>query len=642
MLRKTIVVLLLLFSISLYHLDAKNDLGLTPECEQLYELVDEAVGTPDFELLNRQLFDLAISRNDKQAELQYYLLELRHLCRGSSKEQVLTAMDNLMKKAQEMGQLQFYFNAYTRAAMYLTDNEHDEFAVMDLIKRMLVDAKDLNSEYGIYEGNRYLSLIYWQKGDYVNSRRYALNAYKVYANTTDPIIKNETVIIRTLLELSETYHIDNDSTRLFLDEAEKIAAVPIDSLRCCYHESRYYARKGDMKTYAKYRDEVKSSTRYYKRYYPKGDLMYQATEAAAKGDWDTFRNNVAQFNNAIDLKYFSELASLYKNDAALAFVETKLVDILYYSLAESHGNNVDQFAALMGNTELSNTLSATERKLDRSNMIVVISLFVVLLLLISFIVNYIHKKQKETAEREKYIEQLRKSRDEADKANRLKTTFVQNMSHEIRTPLNALVGFAQLLSLPDGTLTPEEKQQYAEFVTNSSLVLTGLIDDILNLSDIETGNYKITITQMRPSTACDFALKMVEGRVPPAIKLIYEEKVPEDLTIKSDVMRIQQILINYLTNAIKNTEKGSITIGCTTEETKGYVTFYVADTGIGVPPDKAEVIFNRYVKLDSFKQGAGLGLSICSILAEKLGGKVYLDRNYSPGARFVLDIPIAD
>ena len=239
MLRKTIVVLLLLFSISLYHLDAKNDLGLTPECEQLYELVDEAVGTPDFELLNRQLFDLAVSRNDKQAELQYYLLELRHLCRGSSKEQVLTAMDNLMKKAQEMGQLQFYFNAYTRAAMYLTDNEHDEFAVMDLIKRMLVDAKDLNSEYGIYEGNRYLSLIYWQKGDYVNSRRYALNAYKVYANTTDPIIKNETVIIRTLLELSETYHIDNDSTRLFLDEAEKIAAVPIDSLRCCYHESRY-------------------------------------------------------------------------------------------------------------------------------------------------------------------------------------------------------------------------------------------------------------------------------------------------------------------------------------------------------------------------------------------------------------------
>ena len=152
-----------------------------------------------------------------------------------------------------------------------------------------------------------------------------------------------------------------------------------------------------MKTYAKYRDEVKSSTRYYKRYYPKGDLMYQTTEAAAKGDWDTFRNNVAQFNNAIDLKYFSELASLYKNDAALAFVEARLVDILYYSLAESHGNNVDQFAALMGNTELSNTLSATERKLDRSNMIVVISLFVVLLLLISFIVNYIHKKQKEAA-----------------------------------------------------------------------------------------------------------------------------------------------------------------------------------------------------------------------------------------------------
>ena len=640
MLRKPLVVIILLISVGLNRLEAKNDLGLIPECEQLYQLVDEAVGTPDFEPLNQQLHDLAVSRKDGQAELQYYLLELRHLCRGSSKDQVLTAMDNLMKKAQEMGQLQFYFNAYTRAAMYLTDIEHDEFAVMDLIKRMLVDAKEFGSEYGIYEGNRYLSLIYWQKGDYVNSRRYARNAYNVYANTTDPIIKNETVIIRTLLELSETYTIDNDSTRLFLDEAEKIAAVPIDTFRCYYHESRYYARKGDMDSYARYRDLVRNSDRYYRRYYPQGDLMYQTTEAAAQGDWDTFRNNVAQFNTAIDLKYFSELAALYKNDEALAYVEMRLVDLLYSSLAESHGNNVDQFAALMGNTELSNTLSDTERKLDRTNRILVIALFAILMLLIVFISNYIVKKQKETAEREKYIEQLRKSRDEADKANKLKTTFVQNMSHEIRTPLNALVGFAQLLSLPDGTLTPEEKEQYAEFVTNSSLVLTGLIDDILNLSDIETGNYKITITQMRPAAACDFALKIVEGRVPPAIKLIFENKVPADLVIKSDVMRIQQILINYLTNAIKNTEKGTITLGCTVDETPGCVSFYVADTGIGVPVDKAEIIFNRYVKLDSFKQGAGLGLSICSILAEKLGGKVYLDRNYSPGARFVLDIPI--
>ena len=147
---------------------------------------------------------------------------------------------------------------------------------------------------------------------------------------------------------------------------------------------------------------------------------------------------------------------------------------------------------------------------------------------------------------------------------------------------------------------------------------------------------------LKPASACNFAMRIVEGRIKPEIKLVFDNKVPDNLVIKSDILRIQQILTNFLTNAIKNTEKGSITLGCTTEETPGFVSFYVADTGIGVPPDKAEEIFGRYVKLDSFKPGTGLGLCICRSLAEKLGGKVYLDREYSPGARFVLDIPVSE
>lgn len=625
---------------SLAHCADKNELGLCPQCQEMYELVDEAVGTSVFDSLNHQFYQLAISHKDKNAELQYYLLQLRHLCRGSSKEQVQKAMEELKEKALEMGELRYYFNAYTRAAMYMTDIEKDEIAVMDLISQMLVEAQNLESEYGFCEGNRYLALIYWQKGDYVNSRKYALAAYDVYSKTKDPIIKNETVIIRTVLELSETYPIDNDSTKLFLDEARKIAAVEIDSVRCDYHESRYYARKGDMKNYAVRRDRVKSSERYYKRYYPEGDLMFEATEAAASGDWNTFRRDVAEFHTVNDLKYFAELANLYGNNVELAHVEGALVELLSLLISQSHGSDVAQLAALMGNTELSKSLNATERKLDRSNKLVITFLSAFLILLVFFMVNYILKKKREDAEKERLILKLKKSRDEADKANKLKTTFVQNMSHEIRTPLNALVGFAQLLSLPDGTLTPEEKEEFSEVVSNSSTVLIGLIDDILNMSDIETGNYKISISPFNPVSACEFALKIVEGRVRPSTKLVFENKLGGELEINSDIMRVQQILTNFLTNAIKNTEKGSITLGCTTDEAPGYVTFYVADTGIGVPPDKADIIFNRYVKLDSFKQGAGLGLSICSILSEKLGGRVYLDRNYYPGARFVLELPL--
>ena len=171
-------------------------------------------------------------------------------------------------------------------------------------------------------------------------------------------------------------------------------------------------------------------------------------------------------------------------------------------------------------------------------------------------------------------------------------------------------------------------------------MLTGLIDDILNMADIETGNYKIRLSRFKPASVCAFALRIVEGRVSADVKLVFENRVSEDLSVNSDMLRVQQILTNFLTNAIKNTESGTITIGCTTEEAPGYVSFYVADTGVGVPPEKADVIFDRYVKLDNFKPGTGLGLSICRILASKLQGLVYLDRNYSPGARFVLNIPL--
>ncbi|MGM9787181.1 MAG: sensor histidine kinase [Candidatus Cryptobacteroides sp.] len=622
-------------------LNAKNELDLCPQCQEMYETVDEAVGKSNFESLNRQFHKLAIEHGDKNAELQYYLLELRHCCRGSSKEQVLEAMENLRSKAIEMGELKFLFNAYSRTAMYMTDFEHDEVAVMKLIRQMLVEAHNYNSEYGFYEGNRYLALLYWQKGDYINSRKYALEAYNIYSNTTDPIIKNETVIVRTLLELAETYTVNNDSSRLFIEEAQKISAVAIDSVRCAYHESRYCALKGDMKNYAVLRDYVRNSHRYYKRYYPLGDLMYEATEAAVAGNWRVFRENVAQFNTVMDLKYFAELARRYGNESELATVEGALIDVIYSSFSQSHSNDIAALAALMGNSELSFNLNATEEKLERSNKLVIAFLSACLVLIILFMAVYIIEKYKEDAEKEKLIDQLRKSRDEADRANRMKTTFVQNMSHEIRTPLNAMVGFAQLLSLPDGYLTAEEKKEYSEIVSNSGDVLTGLIDDILSLADIENGNYKITLNPFKPASACYFSMKIVEGRVREDIKLIFNNNVSDDLMVNSDIMRVQQILTNFLTNAIKNTEKGSITLGCTTEENPGFVSFYVADTGIGVPADKAEAIFDRYVKLDEFKQGTGLGLCICRILAEKLGGKVWLDSSYSPGARFVLDIPLA-
>ena len=179
----------LLFAGSL-SLQAQDDLGLYPECHCLYMQADEAVGKSSFDSLSREFHKLAIAKGDKNSILQYHLLELRHLCMGSSKEQVLEAMEQLKEKALEMGELKYFFNAYTRTAMYMEDVEHDETAVLELLLEMLSEATKYNSEYGFYEGHRYLALICWKQGDFINARRHALKAYGIYSETKDPIINH--------------------------------------------------------------------------------------------------------------------------------------------------------------------------------------------------------------------------------------------------------------------------------------------------------------------------------------------------------------------------------------------------------------------------------------------------------------------
>lgn len=223
-------------------------------------------------------------------------------------------------------------------------------------------------------------------------------------------------------------------------------------------------------------------------------------------------------------------------------------------------------------------------------------------------------------------------------ANKAKTRFLHNMSHEIRTPLNAMFGFAQLLGLPDGSCTQEEKDQYNSYIYNSYRMLDMLISDIIDIADSEHGNYRIEISDVNINDICRIALQSVEFRVPAGVRMYFTTDCPDDMIVQSDGRRIQQVLINYLTNACKNTREGEIHLHCSVTEKPGKITLSVADTGTGVPKEKADVIFNRFTKLNEFVQGSGLGLNICQTIANKLQGEVYLDTSYTNGARFVFVI----
>lgn len=220
-------------------------------------------------------------------------------------------------------------------------------------------------------------------------------------------------------------------------------------------------------------------------------------------------------------------------------------------------------------------------------------------------------------------------------ANKAKTKFLQNMSHEIRTPLNAMFGFAQLLGMPDGSWTDEEKDKYNSYVYNSYNMLEMLINDILDVADSENGNYQIVMSDVRINDVCRNSMMSVEFRCPAGVEMKFTSDLPDDYVMTTDARRIQQVLINYLTNACKNTKKGFIHLNCSEKEKPGRITFSVTDTGKGVPPEKADEIFGRFTKLDQFVQGSGLGLNICHTIASKLGGEVYLDTTYTGGARFV-------
>lgn len=241
----------------------------------------------------------------------------------------------------------------------------------------------------------------------------------------------------------------------------------------------------------------------------------------------------------------------------------------------------------------------------------------------------------------KQIASLTQKLEEARQESKLKDVYLHNICHEIRNPLNAVVGFAQLVSLPDDIVSQKEKEEYNDYITQNSSLLMLVVDDILNISDIKSGNYKISKAPAPLNNIGVSVIASVKYRVTDKVKLSFTSDFDDSFMLVTDVRRVQQILINFLTNAIKHTSDGSIVLHCSRDENPGMVTFSVTDTGEGVPSEQADKIFDRFTKLNDFVEGTGLGLNICKTLAERLKGKVYLDKTYSEkGARFVFAHPI--
>lgn len=239
----------------------------------------------------------------------------------------------------------------------------------------------------------------------------------------------------------------------------------------------------------------------------------------------------------------------------------------------------------------------------------------------------------------KALEQALISKEES----RLKTQFVNNISHDIRTPLNAVIGYSQLLAMAGEQLSEAEKTEYMQYIENSGELLTMLIDDILSISDIEHDILKINLTRACCNTICQKAVSCSTMRVLKGVELSFSSAYPDDFEILTDPKRVQQILINMISNSCKATTQGWIRVYCGPSAKEGFIDFVVTDTGCGVSPEKAEEIFKRFVSVENNENGVGhgLGLDICQKLSHRMGGSIWLDQSYTGGARFVLTLPVA-
>ncbi len=285
-----------------------------------------------------------------------------------------------------------------------------------------------------------------------------------------------------------------------------------------------------------------------------------------------------------------------------------------------------------------------ERMAEKQRQILFLSVvFIILLCLLYVLLLYYQRarrlKNELLKEKHSLLESennLKCEKAKAEEASRMKSAFIANMSHEIRTPLNAIVGFSDLLV--DGSGDPDEADMYASVIKNNTEQLLNLVNDVLDLSRMETGDLNFKFDDYSLTECCQRALDSVRHRIPEGVELTFTPDIIP-VTLHTDKLRLLQILTNLLTNSAKFTQKGEINLSYKVDDDGKQVHISVTDTGCGIPKEKQSSVFQRFEKLDDYKPGAGLGLSICTLIADRLNGTFAIDPTYENGARFIFTHP---
>lgn len=570
-------------------------------------------------------------------------------------------VDSVTKARQETPLVKFDFlNYYCR--YYLINGEY-ELAMNEAVMLQML-SKEKNNLTGLISSNEYLGLVYLLIGrdrDAVTAFEEALDMLK---GTDWPDYELQIIpyLLIAYLHLGELDHVKS-TLACFEESLEKVESCekdfvnyPFKAKRCLLY-ANYLNLYVAEKNLSKARETVSLLPSYMDDSMgPDVTSVYDLAMARYYFFIKDYSQAIREIDKVLAVDYSSEPLKL-KVDILKASGKTNEALKQYaelLSLVEQ--TNVTAFTRQLNQLRMLHDLN--DKKMQEQKLLyqkrqlsekqvqltasVIVSCILLVLLYVLFRYSYRTRKLKNDLQRERETlietsESLRVAKEQAEESNRLKTSFVANISHEIRTPLNAIVGFADLL--PDADET--DRNEYLKIIKNNTDMLLGLLSDVLDLSRLEADSFSTTLEDCDLTECCQNAMERIRHRLRPGVKLTFT--ISDDhFILKTDDLRLQQLLNNLLSNAVKFTEHGEVNLDCRVDRENHQVVFSVTDTGCGIPPDRREDIFDRFVKVDEFIPGAGLGLPICRTIAGRLGGTLTVDPAYDRGARFVFVHPFGE
>lgn len=605
------------------------------------------------------LLDMAIRCNDTVmskialgAKLDYY-----YYGQGENRtDSVIAGVNRLKRFARSVGNAELYYWAWAARLVnyYIIQGEYN-IALLEA-EKMLQEAKKEGKQESIAECYYALANVYAAKGLMKKSQEFMLKEIDIFENTD---------VVR--YNISCQY---SDAAKIYIDlgEEEKVPELlkkALKAVKSPYHEVTanlvyvsLYLAQGD--TVAARQALEKCRQMYADEPSLKRHIHY-LYDVEIDYDW-----KVGNFQKALNVLDERETELKRKNNlATLMQLRKTKADILWdmnrkeeaaglyrdfllEQKKEKERNEevaTGEFATMLNLQQLTAEKGRLEKisqeKQLQNTRIILFSVIGILCVVIVFLwqqrkLNAKLEKSRDKLDEKNRIlieakEELRKAKEVAEQSNWLKTMFIQNMSHEIRTPLNSIVGFSGVLV--DMLDDKEDIGQYVALIESNSKLLLKLVGDILDISILDS-EVEIKHNAVDVNACCQASIDAAGTLFSPDTKLVFKPACDE-LIINSNYNYIVQVLDNLLSNASKFTHEGSVTLAYEVKKETNQLIFTVTDTGIGIPIDEQEHVFERFVKLDNFSQGAGLGLSICRIVAERLGGFLIIDREYTQGTRFI-------